>query len=184
MHAALVSLNGDGILLPGSTGKGKSTLVAWLLRHGYDYLTDELVFIPDEEILKGYGLSRPLTLKRAARPLLNDLFQVSTGTCGIKSTASVDLVPHEVFGKGNALSEIPISTVIFPSFHTSALFELRRLSKAEAGLELMQCLINARNLPEHGFPNVINLTRSFPAYQMRYADFSTVESAIRSVLKN
>lgn len=184
MHAALVSWNGHGILLPGSTGKGKSTLAAWLLRCGYDYLTDELVFVPDEEVQKGCGLARPLNLKKAARPLLNDLFQVSSATSGVVSTASVDLVPHEVFGKGSVLSQIPICAVIFPSFQTNAVFELRRLSKAQAGLELMQCLINARNLPEHGFPNVIDLARSCAAYQMIYSDYSAVETAVQTALQN
>ena len=57
-------------------------------------------------------------------------------------------------------------------------FELRRLSRAQAGLELMQCLINARNLPDHGFPEVTRLARAMPAYKMTYANFAQIEPHI------
>ena len=184
VHAALVSQRGQGILLPGSTSKGKSTLTAWLLHCDYDYLTDELVFIADGEAQNGYGLRRPLNLKKAARPLLSDVFQISSTTPGVMTSASVDLIQHERFGNGNVLPQIPICALIFPYFQPEAAFDLLRLSKAQASLELMKCLINARNLPEHGFPNVVGLARSIPAYQMIYSDFSEVEPAVRTVLQN
>jgi hypothetical protein len=184
MHAALVGQNGQGILLPGATGKGKSTLTAWLLRCGYDYLTDELVFMPNGEVQNGYGLARPLNIKKVTCFLLNDLFRISSASLRMMSNASVDLIPHELFGNGNVFMQIPICVVIFPCFQAGCAFELRRLSKAQAGFELMQCLINARNLLEHGFPNVINLARSIPAYQMVYGDFTAVEAAVQTVLKN
>ena len=184
LHAALVSRGGQGVLMPGSTGKGKSTLAAWLLHCGYDYSTDELVYIPDGEASYGYGLCRPLNLKKSARLLLSEVFQISSTDAGLMTSASVDLIPFERFGNGSAFSRIPICTVIFPCFQTEAVFELRQLSKAQASLELMQCLINARNLPEQGFPNVVGMARSIPAYKMIYCDFPAVESAIQSVLQN
>jgi hypothetical protein len=184
MHAALISWRGQGILLPGSTGKGKSTLAAWLLLCGYDYLTDELVFIADGEATNCYGLSRPLNLKKAARPLLSNTFQISFPSSGVMTSDPVDLIQHERFGNGRVLSHIPICAVIFPRFEADAAFDLHRLSKAQASLELMQCLINARNLPEHGFPNVVSLARLIPAFQMTYSNFSAVEPAVQNVLQN
>lgn len=184
IHAALVSQNGRGVLLPGTSGKGKSTLAAWLLQCGFDYLTDELVYIPDGEVQIGCGFARPLNLKKAAQPLLSDLFQISAHTRGMMTSASVDLIPHELFGKGEELTHVPVHMVIFPRFQSDAAFEVHRLSKAQAGLELMQCLINARNLPEHGFPQVIKIVRTVPIYQMVYGDFSAVEVTIQTMLMN
>jgi hypothetical protein len=184
MHAALVSWRGQGILLPGSTGKGKSTLAAWLLHYGYDYLTDELVFIADREVTNGYGLSRPLNFKKAARPLLSNVFQISSTSSGVMTSDPVDLIQHERFGSGTVLSHIPILAIIFPLFETEIAFDLHRISKAQACLELMQCLVNARNLPEHGFPNVVNLARLIPTFQMTYSNFSAVEQAVQNVLQN
>ena len=36
---------------------------------------------------------------------------------------------------------------MFPCFQKDAVFALNRLTAAQAGLALMQCLLNARNLP-------------------------------------
>jgi hypothetical protein len=46
----------------------------------------------------------------------------------------------------------------------------------------MQCLINARNLPDHGFPEITRLARSVPAYKMTYANFVQVEPHIDLLL--
>lgn len=145
MHAALVSHGGQGVLFPGSSGKGKSTLAAWLLHCGYDYLTDELVFIPDGDARVGCGLARPVNLKKAAHPLLSDLYQILPNTPGMMTGTTVDLIPPKLFGNGQVLTHVTICAVIFPHYLPGALFELRRISKAQAALDLMQCLINARN---------------------------------------
>ena len=45
LHAAGVSLNGRGVLLPGASGSGKSTLSVALVRAGFDFLSDDTVFL-------------------------------------------------------------------------------------------------------------------------------------------
>ncbi|MFN8459220.1 MAG: hypothetical protein U0401_31985 [Anaerolineae bacterium] len=58
---------------------------------------------------------------------------------------------------------------------------LRPLSQAQAGLALMQCLLNARNLPEHGFPEVTRLIRQVPAYHLGYSHFGQLEGQIEQL---
>jgi hypothetical protein len=50
--------------------------------------------------------------------------------------------------------------------------------------ELMQCLVNARNLPEHGFPEVARLVKRVPAYKMSYAHFDQLGECIESMLQS
>jgi hypothetical protein len=45
LHAAGLSLNGNGVLLPGASGSGKSTLSVALVRAGFDFLSDDTVFL-------------------------------------------------------------------------------------------------------------------------------------------
>lgn len=45
LHAAAVGRNGFCILLPGTTGSGKSTLTVALLREGFDFMGDDTVFL-------------------------------------------------------------------------------------------------------------------------------------------
>ena len=63
LHAALLSWRGRGLLLPATTGMGKSTLAAWLIQRGYDYHSDEMVFVLLES-LTGQAFRRPLNIKR------------------------------------------------------------------------------------------------------------------------
>ena len=45
MHAAAVCLDGKAILLPGDGGSGKSTLAIGLIREGFGFLGDDVVFL-------------------------------------------------------------------------------------------------------------------------------------------
>jgi hypothetical protein len=45
MHAAGFTKNGRAILIPGTSGAGKSTLAITLLRGGFGYLSDDMVFL-------------------------------------------------------------------------------------------------------------------------------------------
>ncbi len=45
LHAACVSHQGRGVLVAGSSGAGKSTLSVTLLRAGFDFLSDDTVFL-------------------------------------------------------------------------------------------------------------------------------------------
>ncbi len=65
LHAAALSFEGKGILIPGQSGAGKSTTAALLTCHGFNYLTDELVSISSEPF-QIHPFTRPISLKRPA----------------------------------------------------------------------------------------------------------------------
>ena len=59
LHAGAVSRQGLGIVIPGASGSGKSSLTAWFIDNGFDYLTDEIVvFGSDVPHFTAFG--RPL----------------------------------------------------------------------------------------------------------------------------
>ena len=45
LHAASLCHEGNGVLLPGGAGSGKSTLALGLVREGFDFLGDDMVFL-------------------------------------------------------------------------------------------------------------------------------------------
>ncbi len=56
LHAGGFSENGRAVLIPGDSGSGKSTLTVALLRGGFDYLSDDMVFLarrPDGLVARG-----------------------------------------------------------------------------------------------------------------------------------
>jgi hypothetical protein len=45
----------------------------------------------------------------------------------------------------------------------------------------MQTLVNARNLPEHGFSEITRLVRHIPAYVMRYGSFDQITHSVEQL---
>ncbi len=181
LHAAGLAWQRRGLLLPGASGSGKTTLTAWLLGWGFGYLSDELVFTPwGQNFMQ--ALARPLNLKRSARPLWETNLTALDRARYILSTPHSDLVAPLLFGALPTLAQPPLSLIIFPSYRPDGAGALRPLSPAQAGLALMQCLLNARNLPEHGFTEVTRLARQVPAYHLSYRHFSQLEGQIEALL--
>jgi len=77
LHAGLVSRSGRGLLIGGHAGCGKSTLVAQLIRAGFDYHTDERVAV-DDALLLG-PLPKPLSVVAGSFPVLADFDPTATG---------------------------------------------------------------------------------------------------------
>jgi len=71
VHAGVVGHAGRAIVLPGTTGAGKSTLVAELVRRGACYYSDEYALIDSGGLVRAYP--RPLLLREGpgeGRPVL------------------------------------------------------------------------------------------------------------------
>ena len=183
-HAGALAWDGKGLLLPGPIGAGKTTLTMWLAVQGLGgltYLSDEMAFFPaGSHAMQPY--TRPLNLKSGARAALKDWFDFEGQADRLLSTAYGDLIPPELLSFAGPRAETPLSLIIFPRYAAGSEFELRPLSRAQTGLALMERLVNARNLADHGFSEIVRLARSVRAYQMRYADFAQIGDRIERLL--
>lgn len=172
-HAAGLARGENGLILCGGPGSGKSTLAAWLTASGFDFLSDELVAVT----LNGgemSGLARPIGLKagsafvwqhwldETARPNLTHL-----------SNGAVLLDPELLRPHCVRVSAHP-QILLFPRYAAGEPFTVQRLSTAEALFHLMHRLINAKNLPGHGFAAATHLARQTIAYSLTYADVTSV----------
>lgn len=182
-HAGGLAWKGKGLLLPGGVATGKTTLTAWLVAKGLDYLTDELVFVPQgSDAIQTF--TRPLNLKSPSRAVLQNQFDFDRHAAHILSSPYADLIPPTLLNPANTPSEPPLGLIIFPQYRAGSDFVLQPLSKAQAGLELMRCLVNARNLPDHGFAEITRLAKIAPAYKMSYADFDQVGGHVETLLRS
>ena len=180
-HAAGLAWQGKGIILPGKIGAGKTTLAAWLAAKGMDYLTDELVFVPHgADTMQTF--TRPLNVKKGSRTALQAVlpFDLTAHAAHILTTARADMVPPTLL-KPVKLSQPPLGLMIFPRYQPDVEFALRPISKAQAGLALMECLINARNLPGHGLSEIARLAQVAPAYKLSYANFDQIGERIEAL---
>lgn len=195
-HAAVLTRPGCSLILPGTIGVGKSTLAAWLAARGWTYLTDEMVYVAHAASVspEGDGLdafTRPLNLKTPSRQPLKGLFDFDRPSEHILPTPQGVLLspallnaspPNGHCERAQPSKHSPI-LFIFPHYVPGGEFELGPLSPAQAGLALMECLVNARNLPDHGFAQAARLARQLPGYTLRYGHFEQIGEQIEALQK-
>ncbi|MBN1220171.1 MAG: hypothetical protein JXM69_14685 [Anaerolineae bacterium] len=181
-HAGGLAWQNKGVMLPGPMSAGKTTFTAWLVGKGLDYLTDELVFVADSlSIIQTF--TRPLNLKKPSRKVLQNLIDFDKYPNDILSSPHADLIAPTVLNPANRLSEPPLKLIIFPRYQPDSEGVWQPLSKAQTGLALMECLVNARNLPDHGFAKITHLAKSVPAYKAGYAHFEQLQAQVERILK-
>lgn len=176
-HAAGLAWHGQAVMLPGSSGQGKTTLTAWLLSQGAEYLTDEFIFLPHGGT-QAEAFTRPLNLKRPARAVLRHLLDYEAQAERILSHETADIVPPDLLGSIHETGIAPLKLILFPHYQAEADFSLQRLSKAQTGLHLMQTVINARNLPNQGFSEISRLAQTVPAYALKYSQFEQLDERL------
>jgi hypothetical protein len=177
LHAGAV-LNGEqGILLPGATGAGKSSLTAWLAGKGFNYATDECVVLKPQ-VPYFNALARPVITKN----------NTSESATSLKKMSKVSIVsgPISIFWPENALPSDQLrrcQLIMFPRFEKGAQLRIESLSAAQASLELMACNVNARNLCDHGVRIITSVARCVPAITLRYGSFDQLEGSLATLLK-
>ena len=92
LHAAGLALHGKGVLVPGASGSGKSTTSVTLVRAGFDFLSDDTVFLTssaDGIWVAGFPDEVDVTDSTVARiPELGHLAGASLACRVARSTAS------------------------------------------------------------------------------------------------
>lgn len=169
VHAGLVGRGEAGVLLPGSTGSGKTMLSAWLTLHGLTYFSDEACHVTAGTMMTE-GFARPLCFRGSwAEPLGLQSWNDDGSAHGTSLVPARHLAP---VGRRDAI--VP-RLVIFPRFQAQADLTLSRLSQARAIPRLLESVPNWANLPDHGVGQVTELARSVPAYQLTYGSFSQLD---------
>jgi hypothetical protein len=171
LHAGAVTRRGKAILLPGDAGAGKTTLTAWLMGRGFDYLTDELVFLRDRSMICE-PFRRALNVKQANGPALDGIVKFATPPAALRTPQGYLLAPPRR-RRGAAAGRV--HTLVFPRFRAGAAFSLRGLSPAESGLRLMSALVNTRLRHDRGFAAITHLARACPAYALSYGHVAQLD---------
>jgi hypothetical protein len=134
VHAGAVAYRGLGIVIPGESFAGKSSLVAALVQAGAEYCSDEYAVLDARGLL--HPFAKPLSLRERV----------------YQSDHSV-----ESLGGVTAQGPVPVGMVVVTSFRQGAEWRPRRLSSGEAVLGLLSHTVPAQTRPDHVMPT---LTRS------------------------
>ena len=172
LHAGAVIRGNTCIILPGQSGMGKSTLTAWLVAHGYQYLTDELIFLAEDGTVT--PVTRPISLKSS----LNQYSWMNLHDYHDQIIASENemMIPHRLLNDTFTPQEPRVTHIVFPHYVEGAAMELQSLSPAKSCFLLMQSHVNARNLEGLGVPVLAETVRNCNSYSLTYSRFEDVES--------
>ena len=184
LHAAGLSIDGKGVLLPGTSGAGKSTLTIALLRKGLDFLTDDTIFLAP-------GREGPRML---AFP---DEIDVTYETCRMfpelsfltdlpKRAGSRKWQVHaeEVYGS-NTSWECRPSVIVFPRVGDLGKSVLRPMSSGEALLELAPNILLTGSISTQAHFDVLaELVRKTECYSLETGrDFDALPALIRDLVR-
>jgi hypothetical protein len=157
VHAGVVGYRGRGILLPGRSFAGKTTLVAELVRAGAEYYSDEYAVLDAEGSVHPYP--RPLSIRQA-------------GGSGMTKQAVDTLGGHA----GNG--PLPVGLVVMTKFQSGGEWRPRRLSPGRGALALLANTVPARRLPEIVLATLRQVVSVAPVIASQRGEASSVVDAI------
>ena len=173
VHAALLSDERGGILVPGESGNGKSSLSIWMTKNGYHYHTDELVLIKSGS-LQTRVFTRPFNIKAHGIDAVNSLIDLDALQPKVSRGDFITMIPHRALNPEFIEQSPEISRILFPKYAKQGENKLTALSPAVAGIELMKTHVIARNLPGHGFKQLLDIVKSVPAFKLNYNHFDAL----------
>ena len=179
-HAGAVAWQEKVILLPGQSGYGKSSMTTCLLTHGFSYLTDELYFIPVNENAPMLPFTRPLCIKPDTTTAVSQLISERALSTAIADKDGL-VIPHRSLNPDFLPISSPPSLILLPRYLAGSTLKIDKISAAQVCTLLMTCDVNARNLADHGFQQIVQFARSTPAYQITYSSFKGINDALRDL---
>ena len=177
VHASAASWKGRGFVFPAPMDSGKTTLVAGLVRAGFDYLTDEAALF-DAGSAELHPFPKALWMEpesvRALPGLQRRLPPEYRGLSRLRC-----YVRPEDLRLGTAGESCPLRYVIAPSFRGGEETRLERMSRAEALIVLTRNSFNFRQFGARGLDILRRALEGAGCFSLRMGD---LESAVRAVM--
>src|SRR4051794_4665732 len=162
VHAGAVAVGGAGVVLPGRSFVGKTTLVAELVRRGAEYYSDEYAVLDAEGFLNPYA--KPLSLR-------------------VDGAQTAGLVSAEDLGGTSGRARIPVRCIVSTSYRPDAIWSPSRENPGAAALTLLSNTIPARTRPSETLQAVRGAAQDAIAVTSERGDSAEVAQAILDLVE-
>jgi HprK-related kinase A len=184
LHSAAVAWDDNAVIMPASSGDGKSTLCAALACTGWRLLSDELGLVCTSSG-KIAPLARPVILKNGSIDIIrrhaphtvwerNFKFRIdgARGAFVKPSAESVAAAQRLAFPR----------FIIFPKFRENAALQMTPVSKGQAFLRIAQNSFNFARLGPIGFDAAIRLINACECFEMAYGRLESALAAFHDLM--
>jgi hypothetical protein len=124
VHAGVVGVRGEAIVLPGMSFAGKTTLVAALVQAGAEYWSDEYAVLDCDGLVHPYP--KPLSMRTNAN-------------------RETEERPVESLGGRAGDRPLPVAVIAFTSYRPGAAWALRPCTAGEGAVKLLEHSVAARS---------------------------------------
>ena len=157
VHAGVVGYKGRGIVLPGRSFAGKSTLVRELVRAGAQYYSDEYAVLDSAGGVHAYP--RPISIRNERSP-------------------GVTKHPVDTVGMRAGAGPLPVGLVVMSEFRSGGEWRPRRLSPGRGALALLANTVAARRIPEVALATLHQVVTRAPIVSSERGEASSVVEPI------
>lgn len=178
LHGAAVAKGNTSFLLLAETMAGKSTLTAFLCMCGFEYLTDDEIYISEESLLL-QPVYKPLSLRPAAVAVLK-------AACGADADFAVLDGLRAVRGTCSQYDQYKIGAVVFLEGYGSDTPYFTKMDARTGFSALLKGQLSAAGVGAAHFASVQTKYRALASlsnlcYKMRYSDLWMAEMFLRSL---
>jgi hypothetical protein len=183
MHAAGFCKDGKAILIPGTSGAGKSTLAITLLRSGFGYLSDDMVFLRKRsDGLEVLGFPEDVDVSDQTISFFPELDFLRTSPKAV-AWAKRQVRADGVYGV-EMIREARPGAIVIPKISGKERSVIRPIDADEALLEMVSnvLLTEVRSCQSH--LNILTeLVKQTPCYRLETGrDFDRIPTLFRELL--
>ena len=163
IHAGVVALRDKAVVLPAQSYKGKTSLVAELVRMGATYFSDEYAVFDREGNV--HPFAKPLSVREVAGSHLQTERDV------------------EEFGGHKGIGKAEVGLVLFTEYVPGAIWSPRKLTPAAAVLEMIRHCVPIRRDPEFTLETLRTVANLSPAYATQRGETKAASRNILDILE-
>lgn len=170
-HASAAVRQGVCVVMPAPMESGKTTTVAGLLRHGYQYLTDEAVAV-DEQSLLVEPFPKALSIDRGSWGVLPELQP------GLRLVEEQWQVPPRSIRPDIVAEPTAPRLIVTPCFRRGSVTELRPLRRAEALVLVAQSTFRFTEDPARNLQVSARVLQGCDCFELVIGDLATAVARI------
>jgi hypothetical protein len=183
-HAAVLGKDGTTIMFPGEAGSGKTTLAAALMRHGWQYFSDEIAALNVESLCVS-PLPLPMSIKPGSvRPLSRYYPGLSERPVHQRSDGKkVRYLSPSVQNLAEAYDiSAPVNYLVFPKYRDDAETRLDTLDKIGVMQRLATTGSSNRDITNRDVEAMITLIEMSPCYEIVYSDLPKAVALLENLV--